>query len=128
MNPSSLSMQNTISDEQRGERDTHLHGRRLILARIVWGVLATFELGMFAVSLPGFVTQLGIACTSSCMSQQLSAEAVKTLQHTGLSLGDYVAFSLAVTLTSVLTPALSPHCWSGADPATGWHCWSLLCF
>jgi hypothetical protein len=98
----SLSMPTTIRDEQRGERDTRLHGRRLILARIVWGVLATFELGMFAVSLPGFVTQLGIACTSSCMSQQLSAEAVKTLQHTGLSLGDYVAFSLAVTLTSAL--------------------------
>src|SRR5712692_7671811 len=88
VNHSALSMQTTIREEQRGERDTRLHGRRLTLARVVWAGLATFELGMFVVSLPGFVAQLQIVCTSSsCMNQQLSADAVRTLQHAGLSLG-----------------------------------------
>src|SRR5258708_28438287 len=77
-------MQTTTREEHRGERDMRLHGRRLTLARVVWGGLATFELGMFVVSLPGFVAQLQIVCTSSCMNQQLSADAVRTLQHAGL--------------------------------------------
>src|SRR5260370_6349472 len=95
-------MQTTTREEHRGERDMRLHGRRLTLARVVWGGLATFELGMFVGSLRGFVAQLQIVCTSSCMNQQLSADAVRTLQHAGLSLGDYVAFTLAVTLISAL--------------------------
>jgi hypothetical protein len=102
VNHSSLSMRTTTREEHRGERDMRLHGRRLTLARAVWGGLATFELGMFVVSLPGFVAQLQIVCTSSCMNQQLSADAVRTLQHAGLSLGDYDVFTLAVTLISAL--------------------------
>src|SRR2546429_1966054 len=79
MNHSSVSIQATIHAEQRGERDTRLHGRRLVLARVFWIVIAIFELGMFAVSLPGFVTQLQTPCTSSCAGWQLSVDAVKQL-------------------------------------------------
>src|SRR5216684_849358 len=102
MNHPSISMQTTISDQQRGERDTRLHGRRLFLARVLWGVIAIFELGVFVDGLFGNVPQLQIICTSSCTSQQLSAAGVSTLQHIGLSLGDYVAFSLAVIIISTL--------------------------
>src|SRR5258708_6000202 len=102
MNHRSISMQTTISDQQRGERDTRLHGRRLFLARVLWGVIAIFELGVFVDGLFGNVPQLQIICTSSCTSQQLSAAGVSTLQHIGPSLGDYVAFSLAVIIISTL--------------------------
>jgi hypothetical protein len=53
---------------------------------------------MFAVSLPGLVIQLRTTCTSSCADWQLAPEAVRTLEHAGLSLGDYVAFSLVVVV------------------------------
>jgi hypothetical protein len=102
MNHSSVSIQATIHAEQRGERDTRLHGRRLVLARVFWIVIAIFELGMFAVSLPGFVTQLQTPCTSSCAGWQLSVDAVKQLQYLGFSLGNYVAFYLAFMLISAL--------------------------
>ncbi|HEX6552843.1 MAG TPA: GAF domain-containing sensor histidine kinase [Ktedonobacteraceae bacterium] len=82
--------------------ETHLHGRRLVLARAFWGVVALFELAAFVDSLTGTVSQLQVLCTSSCTIQQLSAAAVSTLRHIGLSLGDYIAFYLAVILLSTL--------------------------
>jgi hypothetical protein len=106
MNSSSASFQPTRSAEQRGEKDTRLHGRRLVLARVCWIVIAIFYLGMFAVSLPGLVMQLQTTCTSSCADWQLSPDAVRTLQHAGLSLGDYVSFSLVVVVILTL-PALA---------------------
>ena len=102
MNHSSHSMQATISEKQRGERDTRLHGRRLVLAWILWGVIASFELAAFVDSLTEAVTQLQVPCTSSCTIQQLSPSAISTLQHAGLSLGDYIAFYLAVIIISTL--------------------------
>jgi hypothetical protein len=102
MNHPSTSLQTTISDQQRGERDTRLHGRRLFLARVLWGVIAIFELAAFVDSLSGTVSQLQVLCTSSCTNLQLSAAGVSTLQHLGLSLGDYIAFYLAVLLISTL--------------------------
>jgi len=103
MNSSSASFQPTRSVEQRGEKDTRLHGRRLVLARVCWIVIAIFYLGMFAVSLPGLVMQLQTPCSSSCADWQLSPDAVRTLQHAGLTLGDYVAFSLVVVVVLTLT-------------------------
>ena len=102
MNHTSTSMQTTIRGEQRGESNTRLHGRRLILAWVLWGVIALFELAALVYSLTGAVMQLQVLCTSSCAIQQLSADAVKTLQHAGLSLGDYIAFYLTVILISTL--------------------------
>ena len=102
MNHSSNSMQTTIHGEQRGESNTRLQGRRLILAWVFWGVIAFFELVALVYSLTGAVMQLQVLCTSSCTIQQLSVDAVKTLQHAGLSLGDYIAFYLIVILISTL--------------------------
>ncbi|HEY6284801.1 MAG TPA: hypothetical protein VIX20_04000 [Ktedonobacteraceae bacterium] len=102
MNHPSTSMQTTIRGEQRGESNTGLQGRRLILAWVFWGVIAFLELAALVYSLTGAVMQLQVLCTSSCAIQQLSADAVKTLQHAGLSLGDYIAFYIAVILISTL--------------------------
>jgi len=86
--------------------ETRLSGRRLVLARVFWIVIAIFYLGMFAVSLPGLVMQLQTTCTSSCADWQLSPDAARTLQYAGLSLGDYVSFSLVVVVILTL-PALA---------------------
>src|SRR5579884_4165077 len=102
MNHSSLSMPATTGEQQRDERDTRLHGRRLVLAWILWGVIAIFELAAFVDTLTEAATQLQVPCTSSCTIQQLSPSAISTLQHAGLSLGDYIAFYLAIILISTL--------------------------
>jgi hypothetical protein len=83
--------------------DTHLHGRWLLLTRIAWGVLAAFTLGLFVVSLPGYTAQLQTLCAAgSCNSWQLSADALTTLQHLGLTLGEYVVFNVALILIATL--------------------------
>src|SRR5947209_3576518 len=94
------------SSDRSGAPETRLRGRRLILARGCWIVIAIFSLGMFAVSLPGLVMQLQTICTASCADWQLSPDAVRTLQQAGLSLGVYVAFSLVVVVILTL-PALA---------------------
>jgi hypothetical protein len=102
MNHPSPSVPTTLREEQRGARDTRLHGRQLVLGRVFWGIVAIFELAAFVDSLSSTVSQLQVLCTSSCTNLQLSAAAVKALQHVGLSLGDYIAFYLAVLLISTL--------------------------
>jgi hypothetical protein len=82
--------------------ETRLHGRKLVIARVCWIVIAIFYLAMFAVSLPGLVMQLQTPCTSSCADWQLSPDAVRMLEHAGLSLGGYVAFSLLVVVMLTL--------------------------
>jgi len=79
--------------------DTHLQRRWLLLTRIGWGVLAAMALWMFVVSIPGYIAQLQTLCAAgSCNSWQLSPDALTTLQHLGLTLGEYVAFILIATL------------------------------
>ena len=102
MNHPSRSTQAAIHEEHRGERDTRLHGYRLILARLFWGIIAIFELAALVDSLSGTISQFRALCTSSCTNLQLSAAGVATLQRLDLSLGNYIAFYLAVTLVSAL--------------------------
>ena len=104
MNHPSLTLPTTPNDEQRGERDSRLHGRPLFLARVFWGIVAIFELAAFIDSLSGTVSQLQVRCTSSCTNLQLSAAGISTLQHLGLSLGYYIAFYLTALLISTLLP------------------------
>lgn len=108
MNRPSHSMPTTIREVQRDETDTRLHGKRLFLAWALWGIVASFELAAFVYAISGAVSQLQVLCTytSYCTNLQLSAVAVKTLQHVGLSQGDYVVFYLAVIIISTLL------CWA----------------
>src|SRR5260370_15604366 len=92
----------TVSYGQAHHTDTRLRGHRLFLARVFWGGIAIFELAALVDSLAGNVRQLQVLCTSSCTHQQLSIGAVKTLQQVGLSLGDYIAFYLAVIIIPTL--------------------------
>ena len=80
---------------------THLHGRWL--ARGLWITLVVLTLAIFFASLPVYLAQVqtpcaGIACA---LSQQLSPGQVGALKGMGLSLGDYAAYIVALTLASV---------------------------
>src|SRR6266480_3411652 len=103
MQPPSLSMQPTIRDEQRDKESTHLSKRRLILARVVCGVLVAFVVGLFVISLPGYVVQLQTICADgACNSGQFSPAGLSTLQHLGFSLEQYVTFNVALILIATL--------------------------
>jgi hypothetical protein len=69
----------------------------------VWGLLVLFASGVFVINLSGYITQLQTLCTgASCGSVQLSAAGVLSLEHLGLSLGQYSAFNIALTLMAAL--------------------------
>jgi hypothetical protein len=98
-----LSMQTTTRGEQRDEGSIRLYKRGLVLARIVWGVLVAFAVGLFVISLPGYVVQLQTICAGgACNSGQFSPAALTSLRHLGLSLGEYVAFNVALILIATL--------------------------
>ncbi len=82
-----------------------LQGRWLILARVGWVALVVLTLGIFFASLPEYLAQLqtpcaGMACAFSY--QQLTPGQVEVLKGIGLSLGNYAAYSVALTLASVV--------------------------
>jgi hypothetical protein len=91
------------SHEQHHEADTRLHGRRLLLARIVWFALVALTLGIYMASLPDYVTELQTVCRlAACSLGQLSPDQVMTLQHFGLSVGYYASFMFALTIVFAL--------------------------
>jgi signal transduction histidine kinase len=83
--------------------DTLLHGRWLLLARGVWLALVVLTLTIFFASLPVYIAQLQTPCTvPACYYTQLTPGQVGSLNGMGLSLGDYVAFTVALTLASIV--------------------------
>ena len=103
MNLHHAATQITSSHEQHHEADTRLHGRWLLLARIVWFALVALTLGIYMASLPEYVTELQTVCRfAACSLGQLSPDQVVTLQHFGLSVGSYTAFMVALTIVFAL--------------------------
>ena len=100
MNHPSLSVQTTSRDEQRGARDTRLHGRWLVLMRVAWVVVVVLSVGLFIVSVPfNFAASHAICSTASCTNtNQLTLEQVHELQHLGLSLDFYALFSTVLAI------------------------------
>src|SRR5260370_30580416 len=93
----------TSSHERHHEADTRLHGRWLLLARIVWFALVALTLSVCMASLPEYVTELQTVCRFAvCSLGQLSPDQVVTLQHFGLSVGSYTAFMVALTIVFAL--------------------------
>jgi len=93
----------TIRDEQRDERDTHLHGSWLVLMRVTWVLVVVLDVGLFIVSVPFyFATSHAICTTASCFnsvpSNQLTLDQVHELQHLGLSIDFYATFSSVLTI------------------------------
>jgi hypothetical protein len=96
-------IQTAINAEPHSTTDTRLHGRWLVLAWAVWAVLSSGTLLVFAFSLPVYLMLLQTVCTGTgCVPGQPAPDSEAALHGLGLSLGSYVAFTLVLTLVSML--------------------------
>jgi hypothetical protein len=94
----------TKTRERSHALDTRVQGRWLLLARGIWLALVILTLAIFFASLPVYVALLqtpcaGIACRNEAL---LTPEQASVLKGMGLSTGDYAAYTVALTLASVV--------------------------
>lgn len=79
--------------------DTRLRGRWLVLARLLWGVVAILTLVAFVTLLPVYVTLLRTVCASKiCPAGRLTPTTVYALSYLGFTPDLYVAWILTLTL------------------------------
>ena len=93
----------TKSRSSRGAEGTRLHGRRLVLARVVWVAVVVFTLSIFMLSLPAYFAQLQTVCVGvTCVYAygQLTPGTAQALQNLGLSTGGYAVSILALAIAS----------------------------
>lgn len=117
----------TISHSSRSAEGTRLHGRRLVLARVVWVAVVGFTLSIFLLSLPAYFAQLQTVCVGvTCVFSygQLTPGTAQALQNLGLSTGGYAVSILALAIASALVFFGSQPCSSGAGQMMGWPCLS----
>ncbi|MGZ3642578.1 MAG: hypothetical protein ACXVCM_01885 [Ktedonobacteraceae bacterium] len=89
----------TRSSDRSGAPDTHLHGRRLILARVAWVVAVSMVLALFLATLPAYYTLLQTVCSGAlCGAVQPTPDSAQAMQKLGLSIGAYATFILVLTL------------------------------
>jgi hypothetical protein len=98
----------TETTKSRGSRSTEgtrLHGRRLVIVRIVWVAVVVFTLSIFMLSLPAYFAQLQTVCVGvTCVYAygQLTPGTAQALHNLGLSVGAYAASTLALITVSAL--------------------------
>ncbi len=98
-------MEITKSRSSRSAEDTRLHGRRLVLARVVWVAVVVFTLSIFLLSLPAYFAQLQTICVSdTCVYAygQLTPGTARALQNLGFSTGGYAVSILALASATAL--------------------------
>ncbi len=94
----------TAMTESR-ERSSYarLQGRWLLLARAGWVALVTLTLAIFFASLQVYIAQLHTPCAgTACGYQQLTPQQAGALTGMGLSPGDYIAYTVALTLATMV--------------------------
>ena len=97
---------------------TGLRGRALLLARVVWVVVAVSTLGLFIAGIPAeFALYDSVCPADGCTNRQLSQESVRELEGLGVSLGQYAAFAVAldVVLASVYAAIAALVFWRRPD-------------
>src|SRR5260370_1442071 len=102
--PSPLS-ETAMSPGSRSAEGTRLHGRRLVIARVVWVAVVVFTLSIFLLSLPAYFAQLQTVCTGvTCVYAygQLTPGTAQALQNLGLSTAGYAVCILALAIASAL--------------------------
>jgi len=93
----------TMTESREPHSYARVPGRWLLLARVGWGALVVLTLAIFFGSLPLYLAQLQTPCAgSACWYTQLTPSQVGALTGMGLSIGDYTAFTVALTLASVV--------------------------
>jgi len=81
-----------------------LQGRWLLLARVGWVALVVFTLAIVFASLPAYLALLQTPCTGPACANEalLTPEQAGVLKGMGLSLSDYAAYTVVLTLASVV--------------------------
>jgi len=88
----------TVLNAQR-ESDTRLHGRWLVIARVVWIALAVVALALFGASIPLVFNELRTIGTGVW---QLSPREARALEQLGLSVSSYAAYWMVMLIVFVL--------------------------
>jgi hypothetical protein len=106
VNHSSLTLPTTKRDEQgeqRGERDTRLQGRRLVLTRFVWIAVVVFNLAFIVASVPALSATLHSGCATAACHALIASYTVKQIQAAGLSVNFLVTYIYATYVFVSLT-------------------------
>ena len=81
----------------RSANASHLSGRLLIVARVVWVVIALAAVSLFIVAVPTEFVQLRVPCpTATCPTGQLPPAGLRAVEDLGLSLDSFAAYSVAM--------------------------------
>src|SRR5260370_2437138 len=98
-------LESTESPGSNSTENARLHGRWVVIARVVWVALVVFALSTFVLSLPAYVAQLQTICAGvTCVYSygQLTPGTAHALQNLGLSIGGYAVSILALITASTL--------------------------
>jgi len=93
-----------MTESRERDSSAHLHGRWILLARGIWITLVVLTLAIFFASLPVYIALrqtlcAGTECASGVLLTPAQAEVLKGI---GLSLSDYAAYSVALTLATIV--------------------------
>ena len=85
-----------MAESPERHSSARLHGRWLVLARVVWIAVVVLALGLFIASIPTTFASLHILCTDTAAScsnfGQLTADYVRELHALGLSMDFYATY------------------------------------
>ncbi len=99
LNDAFVASQATRSSDRSGAPETRLRGRKLILARVVWGAAVILIVVSFLAKLLANSTFLQTICTgATCGLGQPTLDSAHALQKLGLSVATYATSTLALTL------------------------------
>jgi len=93
------SIRSRVSAKLRGEVDTHLRDRWLLIARIAWVAVVVLTLAVFIVGLPIYFTKLQTACVGAAacaLNGALNPTGIRALQSLGFSIGGYAAYTVTL--------------------------------
>src|SRR5215212_3344693 len=76
---------------------SRLSGRLLVVARVVWIIIALAAVSLFVAAVPAEFAQLRVPCqTAACPTGQLPPAGLRALEDLGLSLDSFAAYSVAM--------------------------------
>jgi hypothetical protein len=109
-----------MSPGTRNTKGTRLHGRWLVMARVVWVAVVVLTLSIFIASLPAYFAQLQTVCADvTCVYSYglLTPGTAQALHNLGLSTGGYAlsVFALAIASTLVSFGVATLIFWRRSD-------------
>lgn len=103
-----------VTQTEKTKTDTRLQGRGLFIARIIWIVIALFDLGTLVIGVPAMAMQVRMPCLdptlASCNNYQLVPAQIAAAQFLHISLDTFAVYTVTcdvlITLLFLITGAL----------------------